>query len=207
MNQFEIIGKTYNFAEKYYAKDDIHGFPHVLRVLKIAERLANEENADLFVVKMATLLHDIGRMSTDVDYDKRIFMNLNQDSNHAELSSEIAQVYIVGNFDLDMDVVDNITHSIRAHSFSNEVEPKTLEAKILSDADKIDGLGAIGLYRTIGFQVKYGSGIDGVIKHLRDKILKLEQQVYLRSARIIAKEKTKIINDFYSTIEDEILKK
>ena len=75
-------------------------------------------------------------------------------------------------------IINDIILCIRAHSFSNNITPKTLEAEILSDVDKLDALGAIGIYRTIGFTIKKQGGIKQVIEHLENKILKLPDQLY-----------------------------
>jgi uncharacterized protein len=204
MNEAEILNETYNFAEKYYSKDDIHGFPHILRILKIVEHLAEVENADLFVVKMATLLHDIGRLSAEVAYDDIMFLKIKRDLNHAELSAVISEQFFRRNFSLKSEIVEQILHCIRAHSFSNKTPPETIEAKILSDADKLDALGAIGLYRTIGYQVKHGTGLDGVINHLNEKILQLKEDLFLTSAKKIAQERNKLIESFMKEIKEEL---
>ncbi|GAH41189.1 unnamed protein product, partial [marine sediment metagenome] len=80
---------------------------------------------------------------------------------------------------------------------------KTLEAKILSDADKLDALGAIGLYRTIIFTLRNKGGIEQVINHLENKILKLKDGLYLEVSKQIAEERSKIIIDFYNKIREE----
>ncbi|MBA7580801.1 putative protein YedJ [subsurface metagenome] len=145
-------------------------------------------------IKIAALLHDVGRI-----YEKK-----NDAKNHAELSAEMAEKFLQKtNFNITNDNIENIIHSIRAHSFSNNIKPKTLEAKILSDADKLDALGAIGLYRTISFTLRNKGGIEQVINHLENKILKLKDGLYLEVSKQIAEERSKIIIDFYKKIREE----
>ena len=107
------------------------------------------------------------------------------------------------NFKISQENIDNIIHCIKAHSFSNKTNPKTIEAKILSDADKLDAIGAIGLYRTIGYTVKNNGGIDQIIKHLEHKIMKLKDQMYLDVSKKLAKDRQQIIFDFYNKIRNE----
>ncbi|NVM36351.1 MAG: phosphohydrolase, partial [Candidatus Lokiarchaeota archaeon] len=76
--------------------------------------------------------------------------------------------------------------------------------KLLSDADKLDALGAIGLYRTIGFTVRNQGNIGDVIKHLEEKIIKLKDRLFLDISKRIAEKRQKIILDFYKEIKDEI---
>ncbi|MBA7631382.1 putative protein YedJ [subsurface metagenome] len=195
MYEKEIVTIIRKYAYEKSEKDDIHGFSHVERVFNLCLRLGKKLGANLLILKVAALLHDIGRINKNKVYSNK---------NHAEMSAEMASEFLKSNdFRLSYEVYDNIIHSIKAHSFSNNISPKTLEAKILSDADKLDALGAIGLYRTIGFTVKNQGGIDQVIKHLENKIMKLKDLLFLDISRKIAKERQHIILDFYNKIKKE----
>ena len=190
-----IIANVRSFAYENSKKDDIHGFKHTERVLKQSLEIGTSLNANLTVIKIATLLHDVGRYLKKEDEVK----------NHAEISAGIAERFIYkNNFNIAKEDIKNILHSIRSHSFSNEIIPKTLEAKILSDADKLDAIGAIGLYRTIGFTLRNNGGIEQVIKHLENKILNLKDRMYLEVSKQIAEKRHKIIQNFYEQIKKEI---
>ncbi|MFX1365027.1 MAG: HD domain-containing protein [Promethearchaeota archaeon] len=192
-----FILKIRQFALDNSEQDDIHGFLHVERVLNLCLKLGKKLDANLLVLEIAALLHDIGRKYKDKK-------NINK--KHAELSAEMASKFLTAHdFKLSQDSLDNINHCIRTHSFSNNMKPQTLEAKILSDADKIDALGAIGLYRTIGFTITNKGGIDQVIQHLENKILKLRELLYLDLSKKIAEAKQQIIVDFYQKIKEEIM--
>jgi uncharacterized protein len=181
MNVDEILLAVRTFACNNSENDDLHGFKHVERVLKLCVDIGAVLNANLPVIKIAALLHDVGRYLKKDDEVK----------NHAEISAEIAKNFIIkNNFNIATEDVENILHCIRAHSFSNDLEPKTLEAKVLSDADKLDALGAIGLYRTIGFTIKNYGSIEQVIHHLENKILKLKEMIYLDYSKQIAEIST-----------------
>ena len=189
-----ILSKVRTFAYNNSEKNDIHGFAHVERVLKLSSEIGTALNANLLVINIAALLHDTGRY-LKID---------NEVKNHAEISAEIAKNFIIkNNFNIAIEDVENILHCIRTHSFSNDLEPKTLEAKILSDADKLDALGAIGLYRTIGFTIKKFEGIEQVINHLENKILKLKEMIHLDYSKQIAVKRHEIILDFYNQIKKE----
>jgi len=194
MNNNEILSKVRTFAYNNSEKNDIHGFMHVERVLKLSSEIGVVLNANLPVIKIAVLLHDVGRFLKKKDGVR----------NHAEISAEIAENFIIkNNFSIAIEDVENILHCIRAHSFSNDLEPKTLEAKILFDADKLDALGAIGLYRTIGFTIKNHGGIEQVIHHLEKKILKLKDLLYLDYSKQMAEKRHELILDFYNKIKEE----
>ncbi len=195
MNRHEILSIVKKFAKDNTPKDEIHGFPHIKRVLNLCLNLGKNLDANLKILEISALLHDIGR-----NYEKKGAIH----ENHAELSAEIALNFLKSqNFQITQDELNNITHCIKAHSFSNKIIPKTLEAKVLSDADKLDALGAIGLYRTIGFTLKNQGGIVQIIEHLENKILKLKDQLYLDLSKQIAVEKHEIVLDFYNKIKRE----
>ena len=195
MDPEAIIANVRSFAYENSEKDDIHGFKHTERVLKQSVEIGTKLNANLTVIKIATLLHDIGRNIKNKDIIE----------NHAEISADIAEGFISkNNFNITNKDINNILHSIRSHSFSNDKIPKTLDAKILSDADKLDAIGAIGLYRTIGFTLRNNGGIEQVIKHLENKILNLKDRIYLEVSKQIAEKRHKIIQNFYEQIKKEI---
>ncbi len=192
MSDDEIISIVKDFALKNSKKDDIHGFPHVQRVYSTCIEIGKNLNANLIVLKISALLHDIGR-------NKELKYNYNR--NHAEVSAEMAlNFFKLNNFKLSQDDLINVIHCIKAHSFSNKSSPVTIEAKILSDSDKLDALGAIGLYRTI----KMGSDIGQIIEHLEKKIIRLKDLLFLNISKELAKKRKKIILDFYKKIKKEV---
>ena len=196
MSDNELISAVRAFAIKNSEKDDIHGFPHVERVLYLCEMISEEVQANILVLQVAALLHDIGRLKEEKDTEGR---------NHAEISAEMAMEFL-RTIDHELSKADlfNISHCIRAHSFSNKIIADTIEAQILSDADKLDALGAIGIYRTIGFTIKNGGGIREVLEHLKEKILKLYDLIYLDYSKTMAKERTETVENFRLILDVEI---
>ena len=196
-----MLEEDYLSIVKKYAKnnsksDDIHGFTHTLRVKDLCLKLGKELGANLFILEIAALLHDIGRLDESEGTIGK---------NHAELSAEIAFNLLKSELlQISEEDLNNIIHCIRAHSFSNKIIPNTLEAQILSDADKLDALGAIGLYRTIGFTVQNQGGLEKVIEHLESKILKLKALLFLDISQKIAEKRQQIIFDFLKNIKKEM---
>jgi len=189
----KILTLIRDFALKNSEKDDIHGFSHVERVYNLCLEFGKTLKANLKILQIAALLHDIGRI-----HEKT---NIKNKKNHAELSAKIASEFLASlGISISQEESNQIIHCIRSHSFSNKSNPRTLEAKILSDVDKLDALGAIGLYRTIGFTMKKGGGLDQVIEHLENKIMELKSQMHLDISKEIAKEREMIIQDFYKKI-------
>lgn len=183
------------FARKSYKSSDIHGYPHIERVYNLCLQIARELDINIENLKIAALLHDIGRFEQ---------LENNSERNHAEISARLAENFLnSGNFKLSKQDIENILHSIRAHSFSNDIAPRTLEAKVLSDADKLDAIGAIGLYRTIGYTIQKQGNLNDVIKHLEEKIMKIKGLLFLDVSKRIAEQRQKIILNFYNEIKKE----
>ncbi len=190
-----LISIVRKFAVENSEKNDIHGYAHVERVYNTCINIGKKLNANLKVLQIAALLHDVGRIYEKSDKLKR---------NHAEISADMSKKFLSLNGEsLVQDEFDNVIHSIRAHSFSNKIIAQTLEAKILSDADKLDALGAIGIFRTIGFTLENNGGINQIIEHFERKILKLKEQMYLKYSKTIGKERHKSVLDFYNKLKKE----
>ncbi len=134
---------TIEKAKSWYAQNDpVHGFDHIQRVYRMAERLARAEGADLEIVRAAALLHDAEGPLTG---DSRI--------DHQLASAEFAREILAAEGWSD-ERIEAVQHCIRAHRFRDDREqPETIEAKVLFDADKLDAIGAIGAVRAIAYAV------------------------------------------------------
>jgi len=124
-----------------------HDWSHVERVVKLAMKIGKIEKADLDVLEVAALLHDIGRKEE---------MKSKGSFCHAEKGAEIARL-ILGDLKIDKEIIDRICHCIISHRNRNNHLPKTIEAKVLFDADKLDSIGAIGVARDFLFAGYAGS--------------------------------------------------
>jgi len=133
----QILLDTYAEVQRRFAhfNDPAHGWEHVERVYKLALHIAEQEGADPFIVGMAALMHDLGRIS-----------NSDSIKHHADLS-EIAAAEILAIHQVALETQEAILHAIAAHSFSRNIEARTLEARVVRDADRLDSLGAIGMLR------------------------------------------------------------
>lgn len=135
---------TVEEAKGWYAEaDPVHDFDHVLRVYRLAERLGKAEGADLRILRAAALLHDSRGSAPGGDGEDR--------AGHHIASALFAGEVLREKGWAEADI-KAVQHCIRAHRFrGKEDAPKTLEAKVLFDADKLDVLGAIGAARTIAY--------------------------------------------------------
>ncbi|HXF69379.1 MAG TPA: HD domain-containing protein [Thermoflexus sp.] len=118
----------------YADRDPVHDFAHVVRVMRLAERIARREGADLAVVRAAALLHDVRR----------------EEEEHAAASAAFARRWLAER-GASSEFIEAVAHAIEAHRFREPREARTLEARVLFDADKLDALGIIGLARLFAY--------------------------------------------------------
>ena len=136
MNQLEP-----RFAEYIAGRlppDPAHDLQHVRRVVENARRFAIAEGADLAVVIPAAWLHDC------------VSLPKNHPDRHlgSRLAADEACRFLRG-IGYSEALLPAIGHAIEAHSFSAGIPARTLEAQVVQDADRIDGLGAIGVSRCL----------------------------------------------------------
>ncbi len=135
----------------YVDGDAAHDFDHVLRVTRLAERIASAEGADVLVVRLAALLHDVPVAEAGA-HDVRAACPA-----HHLAAAQCARQLLQGR-GLGTTQLANIVHCIEAHRYRDQsVQPATLEAKCLYDADKLDSIGAIGIGRAFAFAGAHGS--------------------------------------------------
>ncbi|MCB1112412.1 MAG: HD domain-containing protein [Chlamydiales bacterium] len=119
--------------------DASHDINHALRVCELAVRIGKEEavDADLLVITAAALLHDL--ITLPKDHPER---------HKSSWLSALGAGNILRKMDFSEDAISAIEHAIHAHSFSANVETRTLEARCVQDADRMEALGAWGVMRT-----------------------------------------------------------
>lgn len=100
--------------------------------------------------------------------------------------------------------IPGIVHAIRAHRYSSGIAPGTLEARVLSDADNLDAMGAVGIARTFMQSGEQGRDIADATGHFHDKLLNLRDRMYTETARKIAEERHAFLVAFLDTLDDEM---
>lgn len=168
-----------------------HGFDHTGRVVRLCEQLGAREGADMAVLIPAALFHDIARP-------------LEEETGvpHEEEGARIAAAYL-RSVRCPEDRIAGIVHAIRAHRYSSGIAPETLEARVLSDADNLDAMGAVGIARTFIRAGEHGGGIADATAHFHDKLLNLRDLMYTKTAREIAAERHALLIAFLAALEEE----
>ena len=132
----DVLDKLHREVKEIMNNNPSHDYSHIMRVYKNAKKLAKIEKVNSKLVLTSVLLHDL------VTYPKSDSRSKTSSIKSSNLAKKILKKY---NF--SEDEIKIITDAIRDHSFSRNKIPKTLEGKILQDADRLDAIGAIGIAR------------------------------------------------------------
>ncbi len=188
-----------------------HNMDHVMRVYNLSLQLAKDEDIDLDVLKASVLLHDIARVKEDNDHTGK--------TDHAILSSKMA-VPILKELEFSADKIKHIQDCIISHRYRTENEPKTKEAQILFDADKLDAIGAIGIGRAFIFAGANGAKLhnkevdiekneeyteeDTAFREFMVKLKKVKDRMLTEEGKKIAEERHNFMIEFFNRLNEEV---
>ncbi len=191
-------------------EDPAHDLLHFKRVVKLAKDICHKEGGKPEVVIPAAWLHDFVIVPKN---DPRR-------SQASRLSAEAAIEYL-RQLSYPEVFLDEIGHAIAAHSFSARIETKTLEAQIVQDADRLDGLGATGIARcfaTAGLMKRaFYADLDPfcqerkpddgqyTIDHFFVKLFKTAQTLNTPSAREEGTRRVEVMKRYLADFEKEIV--
>lgn len=189
--------------------DASHDILHIERVVTTAKKLAEREGADLDIVVPAAYLHDCEAIEKS---DPRR-------SQASRLSAEKA-LRILRELQYPEPYYDGISHAIAAHSFSAGIEAKTIEAKVVQDADRLDGLGAIGIMRCFSLggklnrvfysehdpfaETRIPDDSHNNLDHFFVKLLKVANKLQTLSAKVEGQRRLKFLEAFLAQLRSEI---
>jgi uncharacterized protein len=206
--------ETYELIENYMLscmEDSAHDKEHIYRVLFHALEIAGDEvDVDDDVLIAACLLHDIGRKEQFADPTLC----------HAMVGGEKAYRFLMEN-GFDEDFAQKVRHCIQTHRFRKSMQPQSVEAKILFDADKLDVTGALGIARTLMYMGNLAEPIyhllpDGGIsngtedtessffREYKFKLEKLYDKFYTRKGARMAQQRQEIAAAFYEGLYREV---
>lgn len=205
----QIESQFLEFMQQEMQVDAAHDISHVQRIVNTAKKLAVEEGADLSIVLPAAYLHDC------FTYPK--------DHPNRKQSSIIAAkkaVAFLESIDYPQQYHDAIAHAIEAHSFSANIRPNTLEAKVVQDADRLDALGAIGITRCIQVSTEFDAQLyddkdifaqqrelddkQFTLDHFQTKLFKIAETMNTESARREAQKRKAFMQAYIEQLHDEV---
>lgn len=187
-----------------------HDWWHIYRVVNLAKAIGGKEGADLYVVELAALLHDLD--------DWKLAPN-NQETlpNARKLLTDNGA---------SPDIIGRVTSIINEVSFKGagvETKPSTIEAMVVQDADRLDAIGAIGIARTFAYggnknqslhdpSIKpnlhssfeeYKNCRTSTINHFYEKLLLLKDRLNTETAKELAIERHRFMEQFLEQFYSE----
>ena len=206
----DVIQRAEQYAEAFFAKDHSgHDADHTMRVYRTACRLGKEEGADLTVVALAALLHDVD--------DRKI-------SPKTSASLGNAKAFLQEN-EVPEDMAERVLQAVREVSFegTDSVTPSTIEGMCVQDADRLDALGAVGIGRAFAYggshqrkmhdpaekpalhmnREEYRAHVSTTINHFYEKLFLLKDTMNTRSGKRTAEERDRFMRSFVSRFLQE----
>lgn len=207
----DLIEQTRQYVSEVLADEpSTHDIFHIERVEDLCMYIREKEGGDEQVLRLAALLHDVG-----------IVKEHQQGGDHAQYSAEIAQEFLTV-AGADKGLIDHVTACIRSHRFSRGLEAQTLEAKILQDADRIDALGAVGIFRSLVSMgalraLRSSTGtvketstnaymedpLEGFYEYMEKKPFKILERLNTNTSREIARERLKLMHVYLNALQEE----
>lgn len=205
-----IINDALEFVRKTFHGDySGHDYFHTLRVYKMAVKIAERENANLTIVQLAALLHDVD----DIKLSPETYANKDR------------AVDFLKKHNVSETMIKTICNIIDEVSFrgTDSTAPETIEGKCVQDADRLDAMGAIGIARAFAYggnhhriihdpEIKptvtmnagqYQSHISTTINHFYEKLFQLKDLMNTDTAKRIAGQRENYMKLYLSEFLDE----
>lgn len=189
--------------------DSAHDFTHILRVVQNATLILKTEEADNDIVIAAAWLHDCVILPKNHPHRK----------NASSLAADKAKRFL-NRKSFPKGKIEQVAHAIEAHSYSAKIPTKTIEARIVQDADRLDAIGAIGIARcfTVGGALNRSlyhpddpfctkrdpDDAQWNVDHFYEKLLKLPQAMNTQSAKKEALRRCEFMQTYLDRLKEEI---
>lgn len=190
--------------------DSAHDFGHLQRVWANCQALlADAPDADAKALQIAVIFHDAVNLPKDAP-------NRAQAST---LSAQVAAQWLTAQ-GWPEDRIATVTHAITAHSFSAQIAPRTVEARILQDADRLEALGAIGIARMFAVSGALGQALFDAddplalnrplndkafaLDHLEVKLFRIVDTMQTPTGRAMAAERAEWMSSFRTRLLREL---
>ena len=199
-----MVNNALEYIKEIFSGDSSgHDYYHTVRVYKIATEIAKQEYADVNIVQLAALLHDVD--------DKKL-----SPETHATKKNAVDFMTANG---VDVDIVNIVCKIIDEVSFAgtDSVVPSTIEGKCVQDADRLDAIGAIGIARTFAYggsrgrkiydpdikprigmsKEEYQKNMNSTsINHFYEKLLLLKDMMNTTAGKKLAEHRQAVMQEF-----------
>ena len=169
-------------------------FNHILNVVDLAERIAIEEGADVDVVRVAALFHDVAKLEAEQDV-------------HAEAGARVAREYLRTRGEYPESFVEEVCQSVESHSYQGDLADVSLETQCLIEADILDKIGANGaalMLLRMGYESRTHMDAAEMVERVLERGEEANERVRSQTARDIAHRRLKRVRWFKEWLELEI---
>jgi uncharacterized protein len=210
MNKPSLIQHTESFVKDFHRQDSGgHDWWHIYRVRNLALKIAMAENADLFIVELAALLHDIPdhKLNNEVEGRKSVIDFL---KTQKVTEDDIRHI---------IKIIDEI--SFKGSEVKSDMQ--SIEGKVVQDADRLDAIGAIGIARVFAYGGHKGQAMHNPvlkpqqhhsfdhyksaettsINHFYEKLLLLKDRMNTETGKKLAEERHRFMLQYLDRFFDE----
>lgn len=169
-------------------------YNHILNVVDLATRIAEREGADIDVVTVAGLFHDVAKLEVDQDV-------------HAEAGARIAREYLESHSDFPDSFIATVCQVIEDHSYQGELSDLSIEAQCLIEADVLDKIGANGtalMLLRMGYEARTHMDSAKMVQRVLERGNAAMDRVESATAESIAYRRLKRVKWFCEWLEDEV---
>jgi uncharacterized protein len=205
MDKKLIIDKTKEYVKsKLEGEGTGHDFWHILRVYKTSIYIGKKENADLFIVELTALLHDIADWKFN--------------AGNSDIATSLIKTWLES-LGVEVHIINKITKIIETMSYkggTTNASQETIEGQVVQDADRLDALGAIGIGRAFAYggykerelynpNIKpqkyndfseYKKNVGTTVNHFYEKLLLLKELMNTESGKQMAKERHEFMEGY-----------
>lgn len=206
----KVIENAKEYVFKFFQNQEgSHDYYHTMRVYKMAKYIASYENANMEIVILAALLHDVD----DYKVSPETYHNMTN-----------AKQFLYDN-SVDENIVRQICDIIKDVAFKGKdtKTPSTIEGKIVQDADRLDALGAVGIARAFTYggnknrilydkdilpnldmkEEEYRNHVSTTINHFYEKLFKLKDLMNTLTAKKLAESRDKYMREYIDRFKKE----
>ena len=169
-------------------------FNHIVNVVDLAEHIAEREGADVDVVTVAALFHDVAKLEVDQDV-------------HAEAGARVAREYLESHGDFPESFVDRVCEVIEDHSYQGSLADLSVEARSLVEADILDKVGANGtalMLLRMGYESRTHMAAADMVQRVLDRGRDALERIESDTAESVAHTRLKRVKWFREWLEDEV---
>ncbi len=211
MTKEQLIGGVRQRVKRIFEGEGSgHDWWHIYRVTETAKKIGAREGADLFLVEISALLHDVG--------DYKLYAGNNMQE---KLINEL-----LGDFSVEQNLIDEVVSIVKSVSFKGagvDTIPNSIEGKVVQDADRLDAIGAIGIARAFAYGghhnrllyhpeespefhtdfETYKKAKGHTINHFYEKLLLLKDRMQTSTGKELAEERHQFMMLFLENFKKE----